>query len=245
MTKDIGQEFLERTKYKYLGVSDQDKGIKQPAIEKEYENKQNIIDLPNPKEIKLGNIQLIEAIERRRSIRKYTNEALTLEELSYLLWCTQGVKEIKPLPVTLRTVPSAGARHAFETYLLINNVEGLKPGLYRFLATEHRLLVVDIGDDYRDSITAACLDQSIVKTSAVTFIWSAVPYRMKWRYQERAYRYLYLDAGHVCQNLYLAAEGIGSGVCAIAAYEDDSINEILGIDGKEEFVIYLATVGKK
>jgi SagB-type dehydrogenase family enzyme len=85
----------------------------------------------------------------------------------------------------------------------------------------------------------------MVKKSAVTFIWVAVPYRMTWRYGERGYRYLLLDAGHVCQNLYLAAENISSGVCAIAAYHDAMFNELLGLDGENQFVIYLGTVGKK
>lgn len=243
--RDIGHEFMERTKYKYLDESDQDKGIKQPSIELQYDKSQNMIDLPNPKEIELGNIELKEAIEKRRSLRKYSDKPLTLEELSYLLWCTQGVKAVSQAPVTLRTVPSAGARHAFETYLLINNVDGLRPGLYRFIATKHKLIEINLDDNNANKITDACLKQIMVKTSAVTFIWSAIPYRMEWRYQERSYRYLLLDAGHVCQNLYLAAEGIESGACAIAAYDDDSINHILGLDGKKEFVIYIATVGKK
>lgn len=245
MTMNIGQEFLEKTKYKYLGISDQDKGVAQPPIEKAYDKKQNIIDLPNPRKIELGNIELIEAIEKRRSLRKYSNKPLTLEEVSYLLWCTQGIKEIRPIPITRRNVPSAGSRHAFETYLLINNVEGLRPGVYRFLAVDHKLVEVNLKEDNADRITDACLKQTMVKKSAVTFLWSAVPYRMKWRYGERAYRYLLLDVGHVCQNLYLAAEDIKGGACAIAAYEDDAINDILNLDGKEEFVIYIATVGKK
>lgn len=245
MNKGIGQEFLEKTKYQYLGVSDQDKGLSQPLLEQEYDKKQNIIDLPNPKELKLGNINLVEAIEKRKSLRSYSDKALTLEELSYLLWCTQGVKQIVSRPATLRNVPSAGARHAFETYLLINNVEGLKSGLYRFLAIDHKLIEINLDSNIGEDITAACLNQIMVKKSAVTFIWAADVYRMKWRYQQRAYRYLLLDAGHVCQNLYLAVEGIDSGTCAIAAYDDDAINGILELDGKEEFVIYIATVGKK
>lgn len=245
MAKGIGQEFMKKTKYEYLEISDQEKGIKQPSIELEYDKKSSIIDLPKPEELDIENIKLIESIVNRRSIRKYSDKPLTLEELSYLLWCTQGVKEVLSAPVTLRTVPSAGARHAFETYLLINNVEGLNPGLYRFIATKHKLVEVSLEKDNADRITDACLEQSFIKTSAVTFLWVAVPYRMKWRYGERSYRYLHLDAGHICQNLYLAAEGIDSGVCAIAAYEDDDVNKILGLDGKEQFVIYIATVGKK
>jgi SagB-type dehydrogenase family enzyme len=145
----------------------------------------------------------------------------------------------------MRTVPSAGARHAFETYLLLNNVEGLPPGLYRYLAIERRLLQLNLDPTMADQITDACWRQRMVKKSAVTFIWVAIKYRMVWRYGERGYRYLHLDAGHVCQNLYLAAEAIDCGVCAIAAFQDEELNRLLELDGEEEFAIYLATVGKK
>ena len=179
-------------------------------------------------------------------MRKYTEQPLTLEELAYLLWMTQGVKEITSRPVTLRTVPSAGARHAFETYLLVNRVDGLEEGLYRFAAGRHALARIDTGGrDIRAEITHACMDQGQVATSAVTFIWAAVVERMTWRYVERGYRYLHLDAGHACQNLYLAAEAIGCGACAIAAYDDDLLNTALGFDGEQIFAIYLASLGKK
>lgn len=236
----IGEEFLEKTRYKYLFPSHQSRGVEQPPLEKEPDRERGLIDLPEPA---ASPVDLSEAIKRRRSIRTYSKKPLSLEELSYLLYVSQGVKEVSQ--VTLRTVPSAGARHAFETYLLVNRVEGLTAGLYRFLAIRSQLQEVDHHPTIAEGITQACLGQAMVKTSAATFVWSAIPYRMKWRYGERSYRYLYLDAGHVCQNLYLGAEAIESGVCAIAAFDDDEMNALLGLDGKEEFVIYLATVGKR
>jgi SagB-type dehydrogenase family enzyme len=175
----------------------------------------------------------------------YAHEPMTLDELSFLLWCTQGVKQIHGSQVTFRTVPSAGARHAFETSLLINDVEGLTPGLYRYLALSHRLQQIDTDPTLPHRITGACFDQQFILRSGVVFLWTAVPYRMTWRYGERGYRDLHLDAGHVCQNLYLAAEAVGCGVCAIAAFDDDAMNELLGIDGENQFLIYLATAGKK
>lgn len=241
---NTGKEFMERTKYRYLEESDQERGLPQPPLDSEYPQNAILVDLPAIENLKAKEIELSEAIETRVSVRKYTNKPLTLEELSYLLWCTQGVKRISSRPVTLRTVPSAGARHSFETYLLINNVEGLKPGLYRYLAIEHKLLEVNLELGIADKVVHSARNQVFVKTSAVTFIWSTVIYRMKWRYGERSYRYIHLDAGHVCQNLYLAALTVESGVCAIAAFDDDEINALLGLDGEEEFVIYLATVGK-
>ncbi|CCQ92804.1 Nitroreductase [[Clostridium] ultunense Esp] len=245
MNKNIGGEFIEKTKYQYMGTTDQEKELPQPPLELEYEKGEVLIELPSVSNIKVNNIDLREAIESRKSLRKYSNEFLTKEELSYLLWCTQGVKAITSRPSTLRNVPSAGSRHSFETYLLINRVNGLKPGLYRYLAIDHKLLEVNTEPDIAEKITYSCNEQIYVKNSAVTFIWSTVIYRMKWRYGERGYRYVHLDAGHVCQNLYLTAQSIDSGVCAIAAFDDDRLNELLGLDGEEQFVVYLATVGKK
>lgn len=232
---------MEETKYHALSPSPQRRGLQQPPLEKAAYSQENVIALPSP----AGNgISLWEAVDGRRSIRKYSKTPLDLIQLSFLLWTTQGVKEMTP-SATFRTVPSAGARHALETYLLVNRVGGLNPGLYRYLALSHQLLTLQSEETLAQEITRGCFGQTMVRESAVTFIWSAVPYRMTWRYSERGYRYLHLDAGHVCQNLYLGAEAIQAGVCAIAAFHDDALNSLLGFDGENEFVIYLATVGKK
>ncbi len=245
MSSSIGKEFMKKTTYKFLDASDQEKRMPQPLVEVEYDRTKSLIELPKPHEIKIERINLRQCIENRQSIREYSNKALSLNELSWLLWCTQGIRKDSPRVITLRNVPSAGARHAFETFLLVNRVESLTPGIYRFIATKHKLLEVIIDTNIAEKATKAAYQQSTVKNSAVTFIWVAVSYRMTWRYGERGYRYLFLDAGHVCQNLYLAAENISSGVCAIAAYNDKSFNQLLGLDGEEKFVIYLATVGKR
>ncbi|MDQ7096618.1 SagB/ThcOx family dehydrogenase [Desulfosporosinus sp. PR] len=241
----IGEQFIDRTKHNKLGPSDQALGKPNPPIQLEFNETQPIIKLPKPSEIVTEPVELRRVIEQRKSIRNYSTVALTIEQLSYLLWCTQGVKTVVQGISTLRNVPSAGARHAFETYLLINNVKGITPGLYRFLALEHSLISVSLDQYISDKVTKACFNQTFIKSSSVTFIWTVIPYRMNWRYGERGYRYLYLDAGHVCQNLYLSAESINCGACAIAAYSDDELNQLLGLDGKEQFVIYLATVGMK
>lgn len=244
MKNDIGQLFLEKTKFQNLSPSDQMRGLPAPPPEIPTGPDLTRISLPEPETLSLPDLSLRRAIEKRKSIRSYADIPIDLGELSFLLWTTQGIKQVFP-GATLRTVPSAGARHALETYLLINRVTGLEPGLYRFLALEHALVMID--PDYRvgEKICAACLGQTFVKTCGATFIWAAVPPRMNWRYSERGYRYLFLDAGHVCQNLYLGAEAIQCGVCAIAAFSDDEMNAILKLNGNDQFVIYLATVGKK
>lgn len=242
---DIAKEFMEGTKYKSMGESDQSRGIPQPPLEAAYDLLKPMISLPSLEGLQLGKGAFIDTVNARRSLRRYSDKAYTLEELSYLLWCTQGVRRSKAGVASYRSVPSAGARHAFETYLLINRVEGVKPGLYRYLAFEHKLLEADLDPDIVDKVVAGCLGQGFVGTSAVTFLWVADAERMRWRYDVRGYRYLHLDAGHVCQNLYLAAESIDAGACAIAAFDDDEINSVLGLDGEKQFVIYVAASGKK
>jgi SagB-type dehydrogenase family enzyme len=243
--KGQGREFMEKTKYRYLEQSDQNSGLPQPPLELPAEKGKRIIDLPDPKTVEAKPVDVREAIYKRVSVRAYSDKPLSLSELSHLLWCTQGVKQVSPRPVTLRTVPSAGARHCFETYVLANKVEGLKPGIYRFLAGQHKLQEVNLEPDAAEKVTKACLDQRFILGSAVTFIWTAVAYRMMWRYGERGFRYMHLDAGHVCQNLYLSAEPIGCGVCAIAAFDDDALNQALGLDGVDKFAVYVGVVGKK
>jgi SagB-type dehydrogenase family enzyme len=227
-----------------LKETDQTKGLPQPPIELGYDKTKSIIDLPAPKDVKVDAIDLREAIEKRVSVRSYAKSPISLEELSWLLWCTQGVKGVTDRPSTLRMVPSAGSFHPFETYLLVNRVEGLSPGLYRFLAIEHKLVEVSLEPDLADRITEACWRQLWVKESAVTFLWTLVVDRIIWRYRKRGLRNL-IEAGHVCQNLYLSAEAVRCGVCAIGGFGDKKINDILGIDGEEQAVVYIATVGKR
>lgn len=240
-----GEEFINKTKYQNMSLSDQMKGISPPALQLPFPDTGEVILLPEWNKITFFEKDILTLINLRESIRNYKEENINLSELSYLLWCTQGVKEVISNIATRRTVPSAGARHALETILLINKVEGLEAGLYRYLSMEHQLGVIKRDNLIVNDIVKASFGQDFIRNSAVTFIWIAVIYRMKWRYGERAYRYIFLDAGHVAQNLYLAARAIGCGVCAIAAFSDDELNSLLNIDGKEHFVIYMATVGKK
>jgi SagB-type dehydrogenase family enzyme len=178
-------------------------------------------------------------------LRRYTIDPLTLDELTYLLWYTQGVKKVTARPVTMRTVPSGGARHPFETFLVVSNVKGLEPGLYRYLAVDHSLLQLKTGTGFSAEISDVCLKQPHIQECPVSFWWCAVPERSTWRYSTRGYRYMLIDAGHVCQNLYLAADVINCGVCAIGAYDDAGLNAFWGLDGVDQFIIYGASLGKK
>jgi SagB-type dehydrogenase family enzyme len=240
----IGREFLEKTEVRHLSPSDQERGVAQPPLQIRL-GEGEVVELPDPRGAPDGGASLRQAIEARRSLREYSEAPLSLAELSYLLWSTQGVSRVIPDRATFRTVPSAGARHALETVVLVNRVDGLEPGTYQYLALDHRLTSLDPSPEFADRLADACLGQKMVRDSAATFAWVADRNRMAWRYGERGVRYLFLDAGHVCQNLYLTAESIGAGACAIGAFDDGRVNELLGLDGVERFVVYLASVGRR
>ncbi len=226
--------------------SHQRRGVSPPPLEKPYPEDSVLVELTNPEDMMLGDVQLFEAIGKRESRRKYTERALTVEELSFLLWSTQGIKAVDKNRVwTKRTVPSGGARHPFETYLIVNRVKDLGPGAYRYLAIEHRLLLLAKADPIiAEKVSDACYGQRFVGESAVVFVWAAIPYRSEWRYSVMAYKDVAIEAGHICQNLYLACEAIEAGACAIAAYDQKAVDTLIGVDGQEEFTVYLASVGK-
>jgi len=148
------------------------------------------------------------------------------------------------LKVQYRTVPSGGARHPFETYLVISRVKGVAPGLYRYLPVEHQLLVIKEESGLAQQVMNFCYGQGFIGSSAVTFAWTAIPYRSEWKYGSIAEKLVAIDVGHVCQNLYLAVESIHSGMCASMGYNQARMDALLGVDGKNEFVIYLAAAGK-
>ncbi len=240
--------FLKDTIRKKVDFSqtDQHRGIAPPPVEKPFPEKARRIDLIPPGQLKeLGQLDLFSAIKTRESRRDYGRDSLTLPELSFLLWATQGVRRKPDAGHAPRTVPSAGCRHALETYLCVLNVRDLDPGMYRYLPLEHQLLFEFHEDRLARKLVQAVFGQPFPGRAAVTFIWTAIPYRMEWRYGMAAHKVIALDAGHVCQNLYLACEAIGAGTCAIAAYDQEAMDQLLKIDGKDEFTIYLAPVGRK
>jgi SagB-type dehydrogenase family enzyme len=225
--------------------TDQSLGVRPPPIEKAYPADAERISLIPPAEFQaLPKVDLLFAIGNRQSRRQFSDTQLMLEELSFLLWATQGVREQLDAAHVLRTVPSAGARHALETYLCVLSVQGLDRGFYRYLPLEHQLVVECRDKSAAEKIARAAFQQDWISGAAAVFVWSAVPYRTEWRYGLAAHKVILLDAGHVCQNLYLACEAIRAGMCAVAAYDQELMDQLLRIDGKDEFVIYLAAVGK-
>ncbi|HQG34457.1 MAG TPA: SagB/ThcOx family dehydrogenase [Syntrophales bacterium] len=241
------RSFLKDTIRKHIDFSqtDQHRGVGPPPIEKPPAPEAPKIDLVSPRHWQgIGKIDLSEAISGRKSRRSYKNRPLSRDELSYLLWATQGIRRKIDRGHAYRTVPSAGCRHALETYLAVLNVQDLAPGIYRYLPLEHQIILEKSETGLAERLVAAVFGQPYPGKAAVTFIWTAVPYRMEWRYALAAHKLIALDAGHVCQNLYLACEAIGAGTCAIAAYDQEAMDRLLGVDGDDEFTVYLAGVGK-
>lgn len=244
MDDSIGPEFLRKTRAPYQLDKDHHNPAPRPPLEMGYSQQAGLIGLSATDAFHTPPLDMRAATDQRRTHRLSSDLPLSLEELSYLLWYTRGVRSITPRPFTLRAVPSAGARHPFETYLVINRVTGLKAGLYRFVATRYSLLALDTTPHIREQIYKDCYRQDQIHSGAVTFLWVAVGERMIWRYKHRGYRYLFLDAGHICQNLYLAAVPLGCGVCAMGSFDDPRLNAAMGLDGEKNFVVYIASLGK-
>ncbi len=246
VAENIGQDFVRLTRYIYERESDQTLGVQRPDAVKARVGE--IVSLPAIGTLTMPDMPLAKAIEQRRSRREYSQEALKQEELSFLLWASSWARDFRStekMELTFRNVPSAGSRHPLETFLDIRKVEGIKPGLYYYHPIKHCLILYDNSEQIAAKIHEGCMFQEMISNAAVNFILTAVPYRTVWRYGQRGYRYLYLDAGHIGQNIHLAAEAIDAGACMIGAFLDEAMNEALGLDGIEEFVIYISSVGKK
>ena len=247
MKKEEYRWFLKDTVRTTVDFSQtqQNLGYPPPPVQKPRPEGSHIIPLPGPDEGGAPrDISVAEAIRRRSSHRNYSAKPLAIEELSFLLWATQGVRGEHDPVRSYRTVPSAGCRHPFETYLAVFRVESLQKGIYRYLPFDHALLPLGCPSDLESRMSRAAHNQPFAGKSAVTFIWTALPERTEWRYSEASVKVIALDAGHVCQNLYLACEAADAGTCAIAAYDQELADSLIGVDGENEFVLYMAPVGK-
>lgn len=226
-------------------VSDQQQKKPQPPLVKGQMNESEApVSLPrNFDDLRIEK-PFSEILTERRSSRIFTDQPLSLLQLSFLLWASQGVKEIRGRQyATLRTVPSGGARHGFETYLIIRKCNGLRPGVYHYLPLDHELEYLHDLEDERQTISDSLCGQAWAAKASVIFYWSLCAYRCEWRYGIHAHRVALIDAGHVGQNLYLAAAGLDLGACGIAAFDDAVCSALFGLDGDEEFIVYIAPAG--
>lgn len=192
--------------------------------------------LPHPQ--LTGKVSLEEALKKRRTLRNYSNEPITLKELSQILWSCQGITSFEGL----RTAPSAGALYPLEIFLVVGNVDKLENGMYHYDVKKHSLKKVKSGD-LRRELSYSALGQEQIQNAAVNLVITAVIERTAMKYGERARRYVYIEVGHAAQNVLLQAEALGLGVCPIGAFYDEKVKKTLGL--KEEEPIYILTVGKK
>lgn len=241
----VGRNFLtfDEIDVEDDALTDQQMKLPQPPLTKGKMTEVQI-DLPlDFDELKIDS-DFLKIINQRKSHRVFEQGSITLLKLSYLLWSTQGIKYIKGNNyATIRTVPSGGARHEFETYLIIQNVEGLIKGTYHYLPMTHQIEFLKAIDDLPDKIIDSVVGQKWIANAQVIFFWSVIPYRSEWRYSIYAHRDILIDVGHVCQNLYLSTESINLGTCGILAFDRKLCDAFFDLDGKDEFTIYLAPVG--
>ncbi len=238
--------FLDSEEYEeVVPESDEKKRLPRPSFQQPVPEDARLVNLLPPEDLSIGRAPFLDLVNSRRSRRKYTSESLNIEELSLLLWSTQGVKQVpKSGRGVLRTVASAGAKSPLETYLVINRVEGLDPGLYRYVSFSHQLMFIKSIEDAEETLGRLAYDQKFVGTAPVIFCWSAVPYRTEWRYTILAHKFIAIDLGIVCQNLYMACEAVDLGTVAIGYYEQHKIDALFELNEDEEFIVLIAPVGR-
>lgn len=241
LRESLGYGYLQATKCS----RDAGDGLTPPAIQrperwKTYPQAETV-ELPTgwPEQ----GADFVSLLQSRRSLRSFADEAMTIADLALLLWASQGITG-RAGNYFFRTAPSAGALYPVETYVAVQRVAGLAPGIYHFEVQGFRLERLTLLPPGQ-LLAQACMGQGFMAQAPVNFIWTAVLRRNMAKYGHRGLRYILLDAGHICQNLLLAAGFLGLGGCPVAAFFDDEVNGLLGVDGEEESVLYLASVGRK
>jgi SagB-type dehydrogenase family enzyme len=235
----ISRRYLRETRYQRRSMPEKALSYPRAPLYKEYPHAAQSLSLNF--ETGRRSADLWQAVAERRSQRDYRDRPLTQDELAALLWATQGITG-SGSGYHFRASPSAGALYPVETYLAVHQVAGVAPGIWHFQVLDFALELVAAGD-YRQPLVAAGLSQRFLGDAGAVFIWTGVLNRARWKYRERAVRYLFLDAGHICQNLMLAATALNIGVCPVGAFFDEEVEQIIGVDEAEEVVLYLASVG--
>lgn len=239
LRKTAGYIYLQETKFDRKTIfSRQRPHVNQAPSFKEYTGKEKIMLHPEPEK---RNDNIWELLQQRRSERKYGNRVMNKNDLSLLLWACQGVTAQTGQHL-LRTAPSAGALYPVETYVAVENVEKINAGLFHYDVRDMSLGRLSDSPPGKQ-IAAAALGQNFLGRASVVFVWSAIMRRAISKYGHRGMRYIFMDAGHICQNLLLAAEALGFAACPVAALYDEECNDLIGLDGEEESVIYMAAVG--
>jgi SagB-type dehydrogenase family enzyme len=242
--KNIGKEFINGTKYPDYSTVDLVLRVPEPPRELPVKEGQTVIRLPSPKKFRVPDISVRKAIENWEPVGFFSRSSLSLKELSYLLWCTQGFRKIVVETIQLRNVPSSGSRYPLETWFVANEVEGLETGLYRFLPGSHSIVAEKIDSGLILEMSTASMNFKVMTRAAVTFLWVAVPYRSVWALGNRGYRSILIEAGHTCQNLIVAAANLGYDVFPADMFHDELMTRLANLDPETQWPIYLAAVGK-
>ena len=195
------------------------------------------IELPHPRSE--GPVSVEAALNQRRSVRYYQEKALTIQELSQLLWAAQGITHSGGY----RTAPSAGALYPLEVFAVVGNVEKLDPGVYRYMPRQHQLAHV-LGGDRGTKLCEAALGQMSVKNAPVVLVFCAVYERITGKYGERGIMYTHMEAGHAAQNVSLQAVSLGLGTVPIGAFRARDVGKALKKTAKDEYPLYLMPVGR-
>lgn len=198
---------------------------------------ETLINLPKPKT--KGNLSLEETLNKRRSLREYSSEALTLIEVSQLLWSVQGITDVKDR----RTAPSAGALYPLTVYLVAGNVKNLSAGLYKYEPHNHQLIKIKEGD-LRDSLSKASIGQPWVRNAPINLVITAVYETTTRKYGERGIRYVHIEVGHAAQNVLLQAVALDLGAVPVGAFNDGDVRKILNLKETEQ-PLYIIPVGRK
>ena len=236
---DKGRQFMKSNWPKgAMEGTDQIKGVPMPPFENEWDE-DALIALPDPKSAELKKRDIIQVFEERVTRRKLGAGPMSLSDLSFLLWASAGMREILAGRI-FRTVPSAGSRHPFESFFYADKVDGLKPGLYRYIAQRNAVVFVSYKEGMKDELIKCMKNQWFGCSVAIFWVFNA--YRCEWRYVHHSHKVSLLDVGHIAQNAYLAAEALGIGCCTIGAYLQE-IDQHLGVDGIEEFCVYIGVFG--
>jgi len=241
--KNIGNEFIRGTRYPDYSTVDLVLRVPQPPHELPAGKEKTVIKLPSPKKFKVPEISVRKAIESYEPVGFFSRSSITLKELPFLLWCTQGFRRVVAETIQLRNIPSSGSRYPLETYFVASDVEGHETGLYRYLPKFNSIVAERIDSGLMLEMSTASMNFRIMTRAAVTFLWVAVPYRSTWALGNRGYRSIFIEAGHACQNLIVAAAGLGYEVFPTDMFHDDLMTKLAGLDPESQWPVYLAAVG--
>jgi SagB-type dehydrogenase family enzyme len=242
---DPGREFIEKTRYPDFSTVDMILRVPQPPLQLEVPEGSEVIRLPNPKRIKVADLQVRTAIERWHPVEFFSRSSISLKELSFLLWCTQGVRKNASERMMVRNVPSSGSRYPIETYFVAGEVEGLTTGLYRYLPLTHSILTERLDSDLPFAMGTASMNFKIVTRAAVTFLWVGIPYRSAWALGNRGYRSVLIEAGHICQAMIMASASIGYDVHPVDLFHDEMMIKLANLDPETQWPLYVGALGKQ